>query len=265
MPFGPRASQAGVVDIQPAAPVRPDDFWGEGSAAIHDVLQAPDASEADAVGSPARASSHGSGATPRVRPTLRGWLTPLGTGMYARASGAVRVVPVPHPTIPRMRRRSAGLVAGGLAALACLAIAFGMFVGVRRAPVVRRSAQTNLAIMASRGAGAPSLLVARSRQSLVSPALRLAAQRGRRVGHSVQRPVGPRSAVHLQPSQGTARAGYSGSTASPPPTYAAASAPPGPDMAASAASASGSGGGGSAGQAAGPQGPGAPFGPMHSG
>ena len=45
MPFGPRVSQTGVVDLEPPAPVRPDDFWGEDSASIHDVLQAPDAVE----------------------------------------------------------------------------------------------------------------------------------------------------------------------------------------------------------------------------
>ena len=137
MPFGPRASRREWSTSSQPAPVRPDDFWGEGSAAIHDVLQAPDASErrrgrvagagfVSRFGRDAARAVHAA----RVADAAGHW------HVRARERG-VRVVPVPHPTIPRMRRRSAGLVAGGLVALACLAIAVGMFVGERRAPVVR--------------------------------------------------------------------------------------------------------------------------------
>jgi hypothetical protein len=41
VPFGPRAAHAALVNESHCAPISADDFWGEGSAAIHDVLQAP--------------------------------------------------------------------------------------------------------------------------------------------------------------------------------------------------------------------------------
>jgi hypothetical protein len=262
VPFGPRASQAGVAELDPAGPVRPDDFWGEDSASIHDALQPPEAAAPAPIvvevaaplrgrpGSPfhsgARAWVHGIRLRlPRVRP----WALPVRFSISRfRAVSAPRVRPI-------------SLVVAGAAALACAAIA--------------------LAALGATPGGAPQRASLRAAQTIgafrtaalaIDPAM--PAWVGHRHTGSRHRAPGVRHRGHA-PARG-AKASSPSSVSSPrgrgTPPHATGSSSQTVAGAASSAPATAAAGGASAGStgsggdtAAGPQGPGAPFGPGHLG
>ena len=125
MPFGPRASGAGVMDAEGTTPVRPDDFWGEKSASIHDVMQPPDTGAAAAIIAPT--GEHGKAAPIIARAEGVGKVGPI----IARAVGLGNVAPIIARAVglgrssrsSPARRRAISLMVVGVVALACSAIA----------------------------------------------------------------------------------------------------------------------------------------------
>jgi hypothetical protein len=248
VPFGPRASQAGVVEIEEPPPVRPDDFWGEGSAAIHDVLQGPPSGVALA---PTRAVS-----SPR-RGRLGVWLD--ATWRRARVIGARARVALAGA---RVGGRPVALVAGGLAAVAASAIAVGRVEAGHNPSAAHVPARAGAQAAWTQAGRDPGPLTAAKGPGLMLLAARGAAPARRATVLRRQRAAVKRASS----SRGATTSSYAGSSASPPPTYAATSvAPASSGTRASVASASARSAPSDAGQAAGPQGPGAPFGPVRSG
>ena len=276
VPFGPRASQTAVVELEEPALVRPDDFWGEGSAAIHDVLQAPEAGEAAAAVGAGIEANPGGHATRRRKilwPSIRSRrITRPRSALRVRArarrwSGVVRVQ---RPAVPRLQRRPVAVVAGGLAVAVCCAALVGRVEGPGGHHVVSASARADAQARESRGgrtsdAGAVLLALYRARATGRRAAAGGRSVRARPTGH-VRRVNGGTPARHRG---GGAPARQTGGGTPATPTYAATSqasgsAPVYPTASAAGGNpgSAGSGAGGSA-APAGPEGPGAPFGPGH--
>jgi hypothetical protein len=270
VPFGPRASQTAVVDLETPAPVRPDDFWGEGSAAIHDVLQGPEAGVMGAGAMATIEAEAGHRSTGRRRAILR----PAGSELRIRArarrwSGAVRVR---RPAVAPLRRRPVTVVAGGLAVAVCCAAVVGRFESGGPGPTV--SASMGAAVQAVQGLGGWTADPGTARAGAVLPALDRAHAAGRPVaargrssraggtGHVRRVDAGGRHHARDASARQTG-----GGIATP--TYAATSqgsgSVPADSTGSAATGSSGSAGSGAGGSAApaGPEGPGAPFGPGH--
>jgi hypothetical protein len=261
VPFGPRAT-GGVVDLDSPAQVTPDDFWGEGSASIHDVLAGP-ALGGEGVGVVAPAGSRP--ARWRVA-ALRGR---AGAGLcgragasYTRARARVGPLSARGVSVSLPGRRIWAMVAGGLVVLACAAIAVGRFGGGlsdRSHSPVQLNA-TGLPVAAAR-AWWPSI-------GALERDVRLMARR-----HGVpQRRFVHRVRASARVRRATASAGGGPSGSPPPPVTRASSMPvssqvdEGPSAGATPAGSSAHQPSGDAAAAsAGPQGPGAPFGPGHLG
>jgi hypothetical protein len=259
VPFGPRVSQTGVVDLEPPAPVRPDDFWGEDSASIHDVLQAPDAVEPSSilveVGAPPAPRARRSFVS-RARGRFRGRGSVRGQPLVLRRP-RLAVPPVPRLARGRTARlgraRVVSLIAAGVVALAYSTIALTTL----GASPLRGS---------QRGAARADQTVAHLSPAAlaIDPAIRWRPPRR----HATARHRAP-AVDHVPASSGASRGG----SATPAPTrvsdsqpgtgYAQPASTPSTTAGASAAPASGGGSGG--GTVAGPQGPGAAFGPGHLG
>jgi len=133
VPFGPSATadapdaggRAEVVDLRPCAPLGAADFWGEGSAAIHDVMQAPQ---------PAEQPVPSGTAPPRpASPARRGGESHADGPRWSR-----RALLFPRRLSHRVVRheRSGRPLAVAVAAAATLAIAIGYatFAGTVRGP-----------------------------------------------------------------------------------------------------------------------------------
>lgn len=252
VPFGPSASQTGTVDLEAPTPVRPDDFWGEDSAAIHHVLQVP---ELDEVGAPAGV---GSGATLRSSASV----------LYARARRRLRPLWARRPAVAPIARRYVLIAAGGLAVLACSAFLVGRF-GASRGNRLERAAVV-------KGGGSATAVGAeafdRPSQAATegSPRLLLALHRPTSAGHAAaRRHVGAARSDRRRGSRSGAPAHRVSSAGDQAPAYGAepvstrSAVESGSSASGSSASvASGSSG---ASPAAGPQGAGAPFGPGHLG
>jgi hypothetical protein len=274
VPFGPRASQTAVVEVEAPTPVRPDDFWGEGSAAIHDVLQGPKAGAAAAGGGARREPEppgRSKGRRTIIRPSIRLMrVTRPGSALRVRArarrwSGAVRAQ---RPALPPIPRRPVAVIVGGLAVAVCCAALVGSFERPGGAPIVSASARI--------GVQARERLEGRtSSAGAAQPALYRAHAVGRglaaRGGSARARPTGRIRRVNRgTPARhrgGGAAARQTGGGTPATPTYAATSQPSSSAVVDSSASAAGGshGGSGTGGSAApaGPEGPGAPFGPGH--
>jgi hypothetical protein len=263
VPFGPRASQAGVVDLEPPAPVRPDDFWGEDSASIHDVLRAPGALEPAPIVVEIAAPSQ-----PRFRPHFVSRAR-AAIGRLALAAPRLRLaVPsirlplprVPQPTLPHFprttsvrfpRTRTVSLIAGGAAVLVFCAIALAKLGATPARSPQPVTARTDHAVAATR----PAALA-------IDPTIwarvvnrGASAQARAHVVH--RRSRSPRPGI-------TSRVG----TGTPAPTTASTSPPVTglvTSVSTSSASSGGSAGAGGGSASAGPQGAGAPFGPGHLG
>lgn len=288
VPFGPRASTTAVADavrselpdardarvvnaselpptgseLTGSLPPRPDDFWGEGAAAIHDAVQIPElAYQRDVLatveqkGAVAVDPQSGCVCRPRSkpgawRPRLRG----AGVGRPWLASAA----------FTRWRPRGRSLVVGAIAAgLAAIAIA-----SLSGPPAVRVSREAN------RNRGAARLTaIAPERQSAASAIahlVQLAKQNPRDLGAAGRRgpgsgskkPPAPRErAVRRESHRSTTTSGNSGgaSSGSGSPVSVSYERASSSDAVASQASATQSPGG--EGAYAGPVGPGAAFGP----
>ncbi len=269
MPFGPRASRPTLVELESQASVRPDDFWGEDSAAIHEVLQGPEAGVGDP--SPIPGDDSSGAAAPaqyaRLRERLGAW----------RLHASLVVARVSRTWRARVRSRPVAIVAGGIAAVACSAIAVGSVQGGHGGPVFRASARANAPAAWAQPARDPGLLTAAKRQGLELVTSHHTAATAHATASHRAPSSGRRGSVRSLSSSGSPRSGSADRSSPPPPTpppptYAATSTPStslGSGTGATAASASGGSGAGDSGvggtsQSAGPEGPGAPFGPVHS-
>lgn len=247
MPLGPRANQAGAPEVE--GPVRPDDFWGEGSAAIHDVLRAPEVAE-DGESGPI--SVRRPGAWRRREAVGRRLVGVVST----RARGHVSAARLPQVRLVR-------LLAGGLALLVCSAALVGRLEGAGPGTALRASARATVAAGAALRAGAPDPRDSTWRRAALFLALRRTP--------SLKGASGSRRRHVTRPQSAGAVSSESGTGVSPAPTYVSAPVSPSSAPVAQAATAPSSGsssdgsssGGVSA--SAGPQGPGAPFGPGHLG
>jgi hypothetical protein len=279
VPFGPRASQASVVDLEPPAPVRPDDFWGEGSAAIHDVLQGPGASPQEATPRKVGDGSPSVADLDRERVANR----ELVAHLYTRArwlGAAMRLPRAPWPKVPRGMRRYVLVAAGCIAALALCAFMVGQF-GLTQGGVERAAVRARTQVTSKRDAdavrgrqadeGATSLLLAMHRSSATRwSAAKLRLQRGHGVPRrSSSRLAQKRSSGKRAPADesdapvasGSSGSGAGESGAGTTTQYVSGDS----DGAGDGSAGSGSSGGSETGAASGPVGAGAPFGPGHLG
>ncbi len=228
--FGPREE---LVPLgEPPAPVRADDFWGEGSASIHDAMQAPE------------------GDCPAV-------------GVARAPASRLPALALPGFLSIRPPRR---LIVGGLGAVCVLAVALvgSMWPAPVRLPQTGRSdAALSPAVI---GAGVPAIVPRRghsgtarhrgsgrrgaARHAVVSHARARARSSGGGGGGGGAAPATSQGTGTPSTSSGAAAPASSGSTSDS--TNAASTQP-----------SSGSGAGAS--QSSGPVGPGAPFGPGHLG
>ncbi|HUE27043.1 MAG TPA: hypothetical protein VMP89_09735, partial [Solirubrobacteraceae bacterium] len=181
------------MDLANEAPVRPDDFWGEGSAAIHDVLQGPSVD------------------VPADPPVSSG---PRGYWAGARANSALLAM--------RGARRPVALLAGGVAAIACAAFAIGSIEHGHAAPIVRASVLTKVTSGASQSTQHPGSSTGASQLDKAFMASR-SAGRHARVARRRQPALRARTSVGAKPSKSSGSSGYAGGSAAPPPTYAATS------------------------------------------
>jgi hypothetical protein len=265
VPFGPRASQAGVVDLEPPAPVRPDDFWGEDSASIHDALRAPGAPEPAPIvveiaapPQPRLRSHFVSRARARVR--ARRSALPLPRVRLALPSVRLAIPRIPGPASLRFlrpasvrfpRTRTVSLIAVGSAVLVICAIALARLGATPARSPQPVAARTHHAVAAVR----PTALA-------IDPAI---------WARVVHRGAGARPRAHVvhqrlrSPTPSVASRVGGGTTA---PTTGSSSAPvtgfvtPVSTRSTSSGGSAGAGGGSAS---AGPQGAGAPFGPGHLG
>jgi hypothetical protein len=272
VPFGPRASGTGVVELSPPAPVRPDDFWGEDSASIHDVLEGPGAA---APAPEARIAVDVASAPPRDSRSLvlPGALASVRRiGRRVRRAGAwiprlPRVglsIPRVRVSLPRVRFsiprvRAVPLAAVGLAVFAGAAIvlaAVGATPGVSPQRAAVRGDQMLAGLSPAALAIAPVFPARPPTRHTASRHQAPAVRHRRRAPESKVGSSSPSSAA-LQGSGGTPA--QPGTSQTAPPAASAAQA----TRTATGASAGSTGSEGSA--PAGPQGPGAPFGPGHLG
>jgi hypothetical protein len=285
VPFGPGASRAALVDAErrevreaislptdPPAPLRAEDFWSEGSAAIHHVLQAPAAETEERV-APARTR-----AAIAYLPPVRFAALTLRRALRACALvllDALRDHLRPLRRVPSSSR-ARFLVSAALLAIACVGLALPGLGSTRR--VGGESAREANTAVADASANELTSALSHSRAASFRLASRRAeaarihrrATRPSSPHHPAARPkstrASPQSSASYSPTvQGipvstesgvaaggdTSGGGSSGtSSSSSSPTAVASSA--------------GSSNQGSA-APPGPQGPGAPFGPGHLG
>jgi hypothetical protein len=253
VPFGPRASQAGVVDLDPPAPVRPDDFWGEDSASIHDVLRGPDALEPPPIVVEIAAPPQ-----PRLRPHFvsraRASVERLALAVprvrLALPSVRLAIPRIPRPTSRRFpRTRTVSLIAIGSAVLVFCAIALARLGATPARSPQPVASRTHHAVAAVR----PTALA-------IDPAIWARATH-RHPGARRGVPV-----VHRRPRSAKPRVPSRVGSGTPAPTTASSSPPvTGFVTPVSTSSTGGSAGAGGRSAPAGPQGSGAPFGPGHLG
>lgn len=239
VPFGPRVSQTGVVDLEPPAPVRPDDFWGEDSASIHDVLQAPDAVEPTPI-----VVEVGAPPAPRARRSL----VSRARGRF-RGRWSVRGARLPRP-------RVVSVVVAAVAALACSAVALATLGASPLRGPPRGAVRADRVVAHP----SPAALVIGSAIRWRTPRRHTASRhRALTVHHKAHASV---SSV-ASPGASGAPAATRVSNSQPVTGHAQPASTTSTAPGAGAASAGGGGSGG--GTAAGPQGPGAAFGPGHLG
>ena len=228
VPIGPRASQAGLADPEPPAPVRPDDFWGEDAASIHDVLEV---------------------AVPPREETL--------------VLEVTRPPVLPAPPRPVPGRRRIGVVAGlAVVAVACCLIGF------MRLGASGGSGSLRASLGSERGGALLKLPAAVIDPVVAGSKSRAAATKRAAVVRHRAVALHRRAAARAATASGSGAAGSTQAGPSSSQSAPAYSTPVSTAATSSGGGASASGGGGSSGSGgsgAGPQGPGAPFGPGHLG
>jgi hypothetical protein len=292
----PQAGLRTAGGLETPPPPRPDAFWSENSAEIHDAVQLPGADEAieraRTLVQAHSAERGGAGACPKTAPAAldpsgqdhrRSWITLVARPRWPRLLLAAR----PH----RSQTSFAVLVAGAsLAALCALAFArleaspiggrlsrvasrSASSIGGAGMPATQRSAQGAAAWMPDSSRGGERRVRARHAHAHESRTRSSARGRSRLAdhpasgasSHAAPTPTPQPPAYTTGPSQpalsspeGGSASSESGSAASPA-SSAAQPSTPGP------ATTAGTDNGETLGQAAGPVGPGAPFGPGHLG
>jgi len=283
VPFGPRASGAGVMDAEGTTPVRPDDFWGEKSASIHDVMQPPDTGAAAAIIAPT--GEHGKAAPIIARAEGVGKVGPI----IARAVGLGNVAPIIARAVglgrssrsSPARRRAISLMVVGVVALACSAIALTRLGSQGGRQIRHTSLLTDREPrppLASGLAGDPVIRPSTSvRRAPAKGGAVVVNHRVHVVGSSPSPSPSPSSESNSTsagtPSQPHAssslRSTGASSTAAAPASGASNSEPSSASVTSASASGAPQGSAASRGSGsnapAGPDGPGAPFGPGHLG
>jgi hypothetical protein len=258
VPFGiasDSAAQSGVrsdatVEPEPPLPLGADDFWGEGSAAVQDALQAPHSV------APLGELRYGARQVPRWRrhrPTGRA-VTLVGLGVAAIACAAIALTSITaHHLVhlnrlPALAPRPAHVPGSGVATPHEVASARTSHQAKRRPgkPRISRAVHTRSHPVHS-GTRSVAVTKAASRASSGST-------------HAVKHGAATESTTTAAPTQSTNSSVDSGSPAGSSASPSSASA-----SGAESDSAAGTGGSGTTAPAAGPVGPGAAFGPGHLG